>query len=570
MFLNMKVGTKLLVGFLSLALLSAIVASIGIFNMSRINDLADQMYEKELLGLSHIKEANISLIYAGRGRAQFLLSTTEQERETHRANIQKYTLAIKEHLNNAKPLFVSDEAKQIFAEFETVSVTYEQELNKTLALASAEPLMQRNEALSTALREARKHANALDNLLTLLAKQKEARAKAASKETTDMYESSRQFMLMLTLGSAMAGVALGVLITRSLTRQLGGEPNDAADVAAKIAGGDLNVTIDTRSGDKSSMMFAMKQMRDSLATIVGQVRTGTDAIATASAQVAAGSMDLSSRTEQQASSLEETASSMEELTSTVKENAENARQANALAARASEVAVKGGTVIHEVVGTMEQINDSAKKIVDIITVIDGIAFQTNILALNAAVEAARAGEQGRGFAVRTLAQRSANAAKEIKVLIGNSVGKVETGSKLVADAGATMDEIVQSVQHVTNIMAEISSASQEQTMGIDQINQAVAQMDQVTQQNAALVEEAAAASEAMQEQAARLAEVVSVFKLDNMSPISNDLVARSTVRAETSTAPVKLKHKAVKPAPANRITANRSVATANAGDWDEF
>ena len=577
MFSNIKVGTKLIVGFLSLALLSAIVASIGIFNMSRINDLADQMYKKELLGLSHIKEANINLIYAGRARAQLLLSTTEQERETHRANIRRYTSAIKEYLTNAKPLFVSDEAKRIFAEFETVWVMYEQELNKTLALASAEPVMQRNEALSTAMTEARKHANALDDLLTLLAKQKEARAKEASKETTDMYESSRLFMLMLTLGSAMAGVALGVLITRNLTRQLGGEPNDAADVAAKIAGGDLNVAIDTRSGDKSSMMFAMKLMRDSLATIVGQVRTGTDAIATASAQVAAGSMDLSSRTEQQASSLEETASSMEELTSTVKENAENARQANTLAAKASEVAVKGGTVIHEVVGTMEQINDSAKKIVDIITVIDGIAFQTNILALNAAVEAARAGEQGRGFAVvasevRTLAQRSANAAKEIKVLIGNSVEKVETGSKLVADAGATMDEIVQSVQHVTNIMAEISSASQEQTMGIDQINQAVAQMDQVTQQNAALVEEAAAASEAMQEQAAHLAKVVSVFRLDGMHRVSNDLVARSTVCTEPSTAPVKPKQRAVKPALENRVTANRSVATAGAGagDWDEF
>ena len=317
-------------------------------------------------------------------------------------------------------------------------------------------------------------------------------------------------------------------------------------------------------------MFAMKQMRDSLATIVGQVRMGTDAIATASAQVAAGNMDLSSRTEQQASSLEETASSMEELTSTVTENAENARQANTLAAKASEVAVRGGTVIHEVVGTMEQINDSAKKIVDIITVIDGIAFQTNILALNAAVEAARAGEQGRGFAVvasevRTLAQRSASAAKEIKQLIGNSVEKVEIGSKLVADAGATMSEIVESVQHVTDIMAEISSASQEQTMGIGQINQAVAQMDQVTQQNAALVEEAAAASEAMQEQAANLAEVVSVFKLGADTPAAVAVGINRTVAK-----PARPSAKTTRPVLTRPTETPRKTAKAEAVDWEAF
>ncbi|KQQ96102.1 methyl-accepting chemotaxis protein [Massilia sp. Leaf139] len=447
MFANMKVGTKLIAGFLTLALVGAVVAVIGIINMGRINDLADAMYERELLGLSHIKEANINLIYAGRARGNFLLSTTEQERNTNRSNIQKYTTAIKQHLDIAKPLFVSDEAKRIFAEFETVSALYQQDLDRTLLLAGTEPLAQRSEELNAALVAARKNANTLDDLLTELAKQKEARAKAASVETTQLFESSQSLMIMLTIGSALAGLGLGVLITRNLTGQLGGEPSEASSIAAKIASGDLNVTITTKPDDQSSMMFAMKKMRDSLAMIVGQVRTGTDAIATASAQVAAGSMDLSSRTEQQASSLEETASSMEELTSTVKENAENARQANTLAAKASEVAVKGGAVIHEVVGTMEQINDSAKKIVDIITVIDGIAFQTNILALNAAVEAARAGEQGRGFAVvasevRTLAQRSASAAKEIKQLIGNSVEKVETGSKLVANAGATMHEIV--------------------------------------------------------------------------------------------------------------------------------
>jgi len=545
------------------------VTVIGIYNMARVNDLAGHMYERELVGLSHIKEANINLIYIGRARGNYLLSTTQQERDTNLANVRKYTVKVKEHLETAKPLFVSEEAKRLFAQVATVSADYERDMERVFTLAAAEALPQRGEQLTVALADSRKHANALDEMLGELSAQKEARAKAAAVETTDLFSASRTLMIALTLGGALVGIALGVLITRNLTRQLGGEPNEAATIASKIAGGDLNVTITTKPGDQLSMMFAMKQMRDSLATIVGQVRTGTDAIATASAQVAAGNMDLSSRTEQQASSLEETASSMEELTSTVKENAENARQANTMAATASAVAVKGGAVIHEVVGTMEQINESAKKIVDIITVIDGIAFQTNILALNAAVEAARAGEQGRGFAVvasevRTLAQRSASAAKEIKLLIGNSVEKVETGSKLVADAGATMDEIVQSVQHVTNIMAEISSASQEQTTGIDQINQAVAQMDQVTQQNAALVEEAAAASEAMQEQAAHLAEVVSVFKLNTSQPVFVAPLQRP------ATKPAKQQVKASRAALPRPAAAPRKAEMAEATEWEEF
>jgi len=268
------------------------------------------------------------------------------------------------------------------------------------------------------------------------------------------------------------------------------------------------------------LLQALKTMNDGLVSIVTEVRQGTDNIAAASTEIASGNLDLSSRTEEQASSLAETASSMEQLTSTVRQNADNARQANQLAMNASEVAQRGGAVVAQVVSTMDEINSSARKIVDIISVIDGIAFQTNILALNAAVEAARAGEQGKGFAVvatevRSLAQRSAAAAKEIKELIGNSVDKVDAGSTLVSQAGATMDEVVTSIQRVTDIMGEITSASAEQSSGIEHVNHAISQMDSVTQQNAALVEEAAAAAASLQDQAASLAQVVSIFKLDD-------------------------------------------------------
>ncbi|MCY1169559.1 Methyl-accepting chemotaxis protein (MCP) signaling domain protein [compost metagenome] len=328
----------------------------------------------------------------------------------------------------------------------------------------------------------------------------------------------RSHLIELALGALLLAAilfAIGLMIARSIT----GPIRAAVKVAQTVAAGDLSSRIEVSSKDETGqLMQALKAMNDSLSKVVGEVHHGTDTIATASSQIASGNQDLSSRTEEQASSLEETAASMEELTSTVKQNADNAWQANQLAVSASSVAVRGGSVVAEVVDTMGAINASSRKIVDIIGVIDGIAFQTNILALNAAVEAARAGEQGRGFAVvaaevRNLAQRSAAAAKEIKTLIGDSVDKVEEGSKQVAEAGKTMDEIVDSVKRVTDIMAEITAASQEQTSGIEQINQAITQMDQVTQQNAALVEEAAAAAASLQEQASGLSQVVSVFRL---------------------------------------------------------
>ena len=324
---------------------------------------------------------------------------------------------------------------------------------------------------------------------------------------------------MVILSVVAAALAICALIMVWLARSITGPLNDAVAIARPVASGDLSTDIEVRGKDEiSTLLTSLKEMHDSLADIVGKVRTGTDAIAYASTEIAHGNQDLSVRTEEQASSLEETASAMEQLTTTVKQNGANAGHASALASTASAVALRGGATVADVIETMGAINDSSRKIVDIIAVIDGIAFQTNILALNAAVEAARAGEQGRGFAVvaaevRNLAQRSAAAAKEIKTLIGDSVERVDAGSKLVGQAGSTMDEVVASVQRVNSIIAEIATASGEQDTGIDQINAAIAQMDVVTQQNAALVEQAAAAAEAMKHQAASLKHAVSIFKI---------------------------------------------------------
>ncbi len=359
-----------------------------------------------------------------------------------------------------------------------------------------------------------KWQDAIDENLAL----QEANSAKAYEQAQADYGGARALLIGSAAVSVVLAALLGWLITRGLVGSLGAEPGEAAQLAQGVAAGDLRLDITLKAGDSTSLMAQLKAMQDSLVKVVSNVRQNAEGVATASAQIAQGNNDLSARTEEQASALEQTAASMEELSSTVKQNADNARQGNQLALSASAVAVKGGEVVGQVVETMKGINDASRKIADIIGVIDGIAFQTNILALNAAVEAARAGEQGRGFAVvasevRSLAGRSADAAKEIKTLISTSVERVQQGTALVDQAGATMTEVVSSIKRVTDIMGEISAASSEQSAGVAQVGEAVTQMDQATQQNAALVEQSAAAAESLKSQAQQLVQAVAVFQL---------------------------------------------------------
>ncbi|HTH44511.1 MAG TPA: methyl-accepting chemotaxis protein [Oxalicibacterium sp.] len=404
-------------------------------------------------------------------------------------------------------------------------------------------------------------------------------AKSAFEQSQQKFTTVRN----IAIGSMAFGVLLACFMAAWLISLIAKPLHQAVQIAKNVARGDLTQHIDVHSTNETGQLLqALKDMNDSLSDTVRAVRRGTETITVASGEIASGNADLSSRTEAQAGSLEETASSMEELTSTVRQNADNARQANQLVVSASEVAMKGGSVVEQVVQTMSSIKDSSRKIVDIIGVIDGIAFQTNILALNAAVEAARAGEQGRGFAVvagevRNLAQRSAGAAKEIKGLIGDSVEKVDAGGKLVDQAGATMGEIVTSVKHVADIMSEITSASQEQSSGIEQINQAITQMDEMTQQNAALVEQAAAAAQSMQDQAVELSRAVSIFKLEasdhtlalaapQAASVTETAKARPQLRQlKTDSAPVPAPAKAAPPRPQKPVVADKT-----GDDWEEF
>ncbi|WP_431477177.1 methyl-accepting chemotaxis protein [Massilia eburnea] len=509
---NLSIGKRLAFGFAVTLALSIVIAAIGVWRLQQVAGATRHMMETPLAKERMISDWYSKIDSAIRRTTAIARSSDATLGAFFSEESKASTAASAELQKNIEPLISDADEKAMWDRVMEQRKAYIASRDKVAKLKTDGELEQANETFEKTYRPAAAQYQAL--VQDLLSMQR-GKIDAIGKEIDSISANSRSLLTVLAVLAVAFGAVCAYVLTKGITMPL----SRAVDAARRVAAGDLTADIRVHGSDETGQLLgALRDMNLSLLNIVSEVRNGTHSITIASSEIAAGNQDLSARTEQQAASLEETASSMEELTSTVKQNADNARQANQLAGAAASVARKGGSVVSEVVGTMESIDASSRKIVDIITVIDGIAFQTNILALNAAVEAARAGEQGRGFAVvasevRNLAQRSAAAAKEIKELIGDSVEKVNAGTRLVSDAGNTMEEIVSSVQRVSDIISEITAASAEQSSGIDEVYKAVGQMDQVTQQNAALVEEAAAAAESMQNQASNLADVVSVFKV---------------------------------------------------------
>ncbi len=512
---NMRLGTQLGLSFAAMILISLLVALYGRVHLtdvaSNVSQLADERLES-LLILQNLRD----LVNENARVVRNMAMQSDRSRIPGQKKLmdknRKQAMTIQDDLRERYP---TPDGKALLAELASATTGYRAAFDKAVDLASADQIDAAREAIQGALRtEQDRYFKAIDKLVAMERDHSRAIALEAKRDSLD----ASNAMLMLAALAAAIGVLVAWSITRRVKGQLGGEPAYAAEIAQQVAQGQLAMRIDLRPGDTTSVMAAMESMRRSLSGVVSQVRQSSESIATGARQIAMGNADLSQRTEEQASNLQQTAASMEEIGSTINQNAETVRTATQMANAASQTAARGGDVVSNVVSTMQEITTSSRRIGDIIGVIDGIAFQTNILALNAAVEAARAGEQGRGFAVvagevRSLAQRSAEAAKDIKTLIGDSVAKVDQGSQQVAQAGRTMETVVDSIRRVADIMGEISAATVEQSSGIEQVSQAVGQMDQVTQQNAALVEEAAAAASSLKSQAAMLSELVALFKL---------------------------------------------------------
>ena len=511
-----KIGQRIAFAVGLPLILMLVLSATAITKLSSLNEDTSTLVNDRLPKVDRAADWSISLLQSARHSRNLLILDGTMELEKEMAALRQERQARATLIQWLEEHVVSQAAKDNLAALKDLRAHYNPSEDKFVTLVEAGAM---GDAKAELLNETRPLQLAYLKGVDAFRETQRNHAKEQGASAAATYSGALTVLLGLS-GLALAiGGAIGFAITRSITRQLGGEPAYAAAAARRIADGDLASDVTVRPGDTTSMLATMKAMRDRLVDIVGQVRQSSDSIATGSGQIASGNADLSQRTEEQASNLQQTSASMEQLTATVKDNADTARQASQLANSASAAATQGGLAVGAVVSTMEAITASSKKISDIISVIDGIAFQTNILALNAAVEAARAGEQGRGFAVvasevRSLAQRSAAAAKEIKELITHSVETVDAGSRQVGEAGRTMTNIVSEVKRVSDLISEITVATEEQTRGITQVGSAVTQLDQVTQQNAALVEESAAAADSLSQQAAKLVEAVSVFRLD--------------------------------------------------------
>ncbi|MEX3761940.1 methyl-accepting chemotaxis protein [Paraburkholderia phenoliruptrix] len=513
-FYRLSVGKRLSVLIASAALGLFLVSGLAFHQIQRVYDSASYASVNTVPSLRVLDEAQIAFGTMRVLAYQHMLSPDAAGKSTIVTKIGAQRERIVDALKRYEPLLSDDRDRAMLAADRELLASYEALRDKALELSNSDA--------SAAFRLGQSQMMpAADKLNAALMDHRAYNVQLGQQGSDEAARIVSRVLWMVAIVAASTVVmvcGLGFAIVRHLLRELGGEPSHAVEVAKRIAAGDLATEVRRKPGDDASLLAAIGAMRDNLALIVGRVRNGTEAIASASRQIAAGNLDLSSRTEEQAASLQQTAASMEELTTTVKHNSDSASQANELASAASGIAAKGGQVMSQVTGTMLAISEASSKVAEIIGVIESIAFQTNILALNAAVEAARAGEQGRGFAVvasevRSLAQRSATAAKDIKTLITDSASRVEAGGAQVGQAGATIEEVVVSVRQVAQLIAEIASAGREQGKGIEQVNQAVAQMDQVTQQNAALVEEAAAAAESLRHQSQELEEVVRVFRM---------------------------------------------------------
>jgi methyl-accepting chemotaxis protein len=509
---NLKIGIRLGIGFGMLIVMMLSMILIAIMRFVDVGEINNRIIEKEWVKAELTNTINATTRANARRTMELLITADKTQVAKVNERIEANKKTISDALATLDQLIYLPEGKALLGRLKEARSKYVSSFSKVAKLLDDG---KKDEAISTMNSETLPALDAMQEPINALTDLQKKIVAASSDEVRQHINTARALLISLGVLGLLVGISFAYWITRSITRPV----NQALRIARTVASGDLSSHIEVLTTDECGQLLqALQDMNDSLVDIVHKVRGGADAMGVSTSQIAAGNLDLSSRTEEQASALEETAASMEELSSTVTQNADNAKQANQLAQSASSVAIKGGEVVAQVVNTMKGINDSSKRIFDIISVIDGIAFQTNILALNAAVEAARAGDQGRGFAVvasevRSLAGRSANAAKEIKTLINDSVERVEQGTALVDQAGTTMTEVVSSIRRVTDLMGEISAASSEQSQGVAQIGEAVAQIDLVTQQNAALVEEMAAAASSLKSQAQDLVGAVAVFKL---------------------------------------------------------